>query len=80
MIYLLIVILDDLSHMPDLLQTWKEIGVPGGTIMESAGAYRASTWLSRVGLSAIDRLFEAKEVRRRTLMAQLKPTNCWLKP
>ena len=72
MIYLLIVILDDLSLMPDLLQTWKEIGVPGGTILESAGAHRASTWLSRVGLGAIDRLFEAEEVRRRTLLVAIE--------
>ena len=72
MIYLLIVILDDLSLMPDLLQTWKEIGVPGGTILESAGAYRASSWLSRVGLGAIDRLFDAEEVRRRTLLVAIE--------
>jgi CBS domain-containing protein len=72
MIYLLIVILDDLSLMPDLLQTWKEADVPGGTILESAGAYRASTWLSRVGLGAIDRLFEAEEVRRRTVLVAIE--------
>ncbi len=72
MIYLLIVILDDLSLMPDLLQTWKEVGVPGGTILESAGAYRASTWLSRVGLGAIDHLFETEEVRRRTLLVAIE--------
>ena len=68
MIHLLIVILDDLRLMPDLLRTWKEIGVPGATILESAGAYRTSTWLSRVGLGAVEHLFEAEEVRRRTLL------------
>ena len=72
MIYLLIVILDDLRLMPDLLRTWKEIGVPGATILESAGSYRASTWLSRVGLGALDRLFEAEEVRRRTLLVAIE--------
>ena len=72
MIYLLIVILDNLSLMPGLLQTWKEIGVPGGTILESAGAHRASTWLSRVGLGVIDHLFEAEEVRRRTLLVAIE--------
>jgi len=72
MIYLLIVILDDLRLMPDLLRTWKKIGVPGVTILESAGAYRTSTWLSRVGLGAIDRLFEAEEVRRRTLLVAIE--------
>ena len=72
MIHLLIVILDDLRLMPELLRTWKEIGVPGATILESAGAYRASTWLSRVGLGAFDRLFEAEEVRRRTFLVALE--------
>jgi len=72
MIHLLIVILDDISLMPELLRTWKEIGVPGATILESAGFYRASTWLSRVGLGAIDRLFEAEEVRRRTLLVAIE--------
>jgi CBS domain-containing protein len=72
MIYLLIVILDDIRLMPELLQAWKEIGVPGATILESAGFYRATTWLSRVGLGAIDRLFEAEEVRRRTLLVAIE--------
>ena len=72
MIYLLIVILDDLRLMPELLRTWKEIGVPGATILESAGAYRAHTWLSRVGLGAAGRLFEAEEVRRRTLLVAIE--------
>lgn len=67
--HLLIVILDDLKHMPELLQAWRTIGVPGVTIVESAGGYRTSTWLSRVGLGALDRLFEADEIRQRTLMA-----------
>lgn len=72
MTHLLVVILDDLEHMPDLLQVWRAIGVPGVTILESVGAYRAGTWLSQVGLEALDRLFEAKEVRRRTLLAAIE--------
>jgi CBS domain-containing protein len=47
------------------------IGVPGATIMESVGAYRMETWLSKVGLGSLDRIFEAKEVRRRTLFAAI---------
>lgn len=70
--HLLVVILDDLSRMPELLQRWREIGVPGVTILASVGSYRASTWLSRVGLGAFDRLFEAEEVRRRTLLVAIE--------
>jgi len=72
MIYFLIVILDDLRLMPELLRTWKEIGVPGATILESTGAYRTRTWLSRVGLGAVGSLFEAEELRRRTLMVAIE--------
>jgi CBS domain-containing protein len=48
------------------------IGVPGTTILESVGAYRVESWLTRVGLGNLDRLFEAKEVRRRTLLAAIE--------
>lgn len=72
MSHLLVVILDDLKRMPDLLQAWREIGVPGVTILQSVGGYRASTWLGRVGLGGLDRLFEAEEVRRRTLLVAIE--------
>jgi len=65
---LLIVILDDLKPLPDLLRAWRAIGVSGATILESVGAYRAENWLSRAGLGALSRLFEAEEVRRRTIL------------
>lgn len=72
MIYLLIVILDDLRLMPKLLRTWMKIGIPGATILESAGGYRTTTWLGRVGLGAFGRLFEAEEVSRRTLLVAIE--------
>lgn len=72
MIHLLIVILDDLARLPALLQAWQSIGLPGATILESAGAYRTTTWLRRVGLGALNRLFEAEEVRRRTLLVAVE--------
>jgi len=72
MTHLLLVILDDVTRMPDLLQAWRTIGVPGTTILESVGAYRAESWLSRVGLGGLDRISDSKEVRRRTLMAAIE--------
>ncbi len=71
MTQLLMVILDDLTCMPELLQAWRAIGVPGTTILESVGAYRMSTWLTRMGLGALGGLFEAGEVRRCTLLAAI---------
>ena len=72
MTHLLIVILDDLTGLPDLIQAWRKIGVPGATILESAGAFRMDSWIKRVGLGNLDRLFETKEVRRRTLMVAIE--------
>ena len=37
MTQLLFVVLDDLKCMPELLQAWRAIGVPGVTILASAG-------------------------------------------
>lgn len=71
MSHLLIVILSDLERMPALVEAWQAIGVPDATILESAGALRTSTWLSRVGLGALDRLFETEEVHTRTLLAAI---------
>jgi CBS domain-containing protein len=68
MSYLLIVILDDIKRMPELLKAWRSIGVPGVTILQSTGGHRTATWLSQVGLGALDRLFDTEEIRRRTLM------------
>jgi len=71
MTHLLVVIIDDIKRMPALLEAWRNIGVPGVTILESVGGYRAATWLGRMGLSAL-RLFEAEEMRRRTLLAAIE--------
>ena len=69
MTHILQIILDDTSYLPDILQVWREIGVSGTTIMKSVGGYRTTTWLSDVGLGAIDKLFDTKEIQRRTLFA-----------
>jgi len=71
-IYLLIVILDDLTRLEALLSAWRQIGLPGATILQSVGSHRANSWLDRVGLGALDRLFESDEVRRRTLLMALE--------
>jgi CBS domain-containing protein len=72
MTHLLQIILDDIKYLPDLLQVWQEIGVSGTTIMKSVGGHRTSTWLSKVGLGAIDRIFEAREIQRKTLVAVIE--------
>ncbi len=65
---LLMVILEDVEKLPKLLAAWKRIGVPGVTLLHSVGGYRAESWLNRVGLGGLSRLFEG-EIQQRTLLS-----------
>ncbi|RPI84471.1 MAG: CBS domain-containing protein [Chloroflexi bacterium] len=69
MTQLLVVILHDLSRLPELFKAWKEIGVPGVTLLHSMGGYQAENWLDKIGLRGLSRLLEQGEVRQRTLLS-----------
>jgi CBS domain-containing protein len=69
MIQALVVVLTEIEKAPALVRRWREIGVPGTTILRSVGAYTASSWLERVGLSMLGRAFETHELEQRTLIA-----------
>ncbi|MBN1146431.1 MAG: CBS domain-containing protein [Anaerolineales bacterium] len=71
MTYMLVVILHDLSRLAALLEAWKHVGVPGVTLMRSAGGYQVENWLDRIGLG---RLFEHEEVQQRMLISVIKDT------
>lgn len=66
---LLLVILNDPSVLPKLLEVWQKIGVPGPTIIKSVGGHASRTWLDKVGLSSPNKLFDAKENQTRTVIA-----------
>ena len=72
MAHLLLLVMDDMAVLPALLEAWQSVGVPGVTILQSAGAYRTQRWLRRMGLGALDRLFESEETSRRTLLAAIE--------
>ncbi|MEE8121614.1 MAG: CBS domain-containing protein [Anaerolineales bacterium] len=72
MTHLLIVILNDLRLLPELLSAWQAIGLPGPTILEGAGGYRTGSWLTKVGLGALGRIFETEELQRRTLLSAVE--------
>lgn len=72
MAYLLVVILEDLNRLPRLLKAWRSIGVPGVTLLSSVGGYRTETWLRRVGLGGLSRLFEGGEVKQRMLLSLIE--------
>lgn len=66
---LLVVILHDLDVFTDLLETWKQIGVPGVTILQSMGGFQAQDLLNRTGLSNLFGLFDQGKTSQRTLLA-----------
>jgi CBS domain-containing protein len=69
MAQLLVVILHDPAQLPVLLEAWQSVGLPGTTILSSAGAYRSRDWLQRVGLGTLSDLFRARETESRTLLS-----------
>ncbi len=70
--YLVVVIMQDIKLIPDLIRAWQKIGVPGGTILNSAGLYQTSGWLSRLGLNALDRIFDSDANTQRTLLVAVE--------
>jgi len=66
---LLVVILHDADRLPELLKTWRKVGVPGATILPSAGSYLAENWVKRSGLSSLLSLFDQTKLQQRTLLS-----------
>ena len=66
---LLIVILHDENRLSKLLKTWRKIGVPGSTILPSAGSYMAENWVKRSGLSSFLSIFDQNLLQQRTLLS-----------
>jgi CBS domain-containing protein len=72
MTYLLVVIVNNLSSLPKIMQAWRRIGVPGVTLLQSVGGFHAENWLQRLGLGGFGRLFDAGENRQRTLLSLIQ--------
>jgi hypothetical protein len=66
---LLMVTLHDLTHMPELLEAWKRIGVPGVTILNSMGGFQASELVRSKGLGGFLKMFEEVRSGQRTLFS-----------
>ena len=68
-ITLLVVILHNADRLPELLKTWRNIGIPGSTILPSAGSFAAENWVKRSGLSSFFSLFDQNMLQQRTLLS-----------
>lgn len=66
---LLIVILHEADQLPELLKTWRNVGVPGSTILPSAGSYMAENWVKRSGISSFLSMFDQNKLQQRTLLS-----------
>lgn len=66
---LLVVILHDANRLSKLLKTWRKIGVPGSTILPSAGSYMAEHWVKRSGLSSLLSIFDQNILQQRMLLS-----------
>lgn len=72
---LLMIILHDLSHMPEILDAWKKIGVPGVTILNSVGGFQATELMRRRGLGSFLKMFEEVRSDQRTLFSLIDDTD-----
>ena len=66
---LLMVILHDLTYMPEILDAWKRIGVPGVTILHSIGGFQATELVRKSGLGGFLKMFEEVRSSQRTLFS-----------
>ena len=66
---LLVVILHDVDLLPELLQAWRRVGVPGATILPSAGGHDAENMAQRGGLGIFMRLFDQEKSPQRTVLS-----------
>lgn len=70
--YLVVFVVDDIDHCPDVLDAWEAAGVPGVTVLSSTGLGR----IRRAGLRddmplmpSLHDLFASEEVNHRTLLS-----------
>ena len=66
---LLVVILHDTDRLPNLLNAWKRIGVPGTTILPSFGGFQARNLVHRSGLASLLKLVNQEKSRQQTLIS-----------
>jgi CBS domain-containing protein len=66
---LLIIILHDAGRLPELLKAWRRVGIPGATILPSAGGHDTEKSARRRGLSDFLNLFDQGKSPQRTVLS-----------
>jgi len=69
MLTMLVVILHELDYLPELLEAWRKINVPGVTILQTMGGFQAEAFVNRGGLGSLLGVFENNKSQQRTLFS-----------
>ncbi len=68
--YLLVMVLDDVSHLGDVLNAWTEAGVPGITILESTGVNRVlQRHMPEAAFAGFSQIFGGGRVGHHTILS-----------
>jgi CBS domain-containing protein len=70
--HLLVVILNDLAQLPAIMKAWRQIGIPGMTILPSLGGFRAESWLQRIGFGGLGWMLDSGVFGQRTLLSLIE--------
>jgi CBS domain-containing protein len=66
---LLVIILQNIDLLSDLLSAWRRVGVPGSTILISAGGHEAIRAERRSGLGSLLNIFDQDKGTQRTILS-----------
>jgi CBS domain-containing protein len=66
---LLVVILHNMDLLPELLEAWSKVGIPGTTLLPSVGGYQAVNQLNRGGLANLLSILEQASPNQRMIMS-----------
>ena len=75
MLTLVIVILHNLDLLPNLLEAWKQAGIPGVTILPSTGGFQAAAQFQRGGLASLLKLVDQANPSQRLLFSLVDNEN-----
>ena len=72
---LLVVILHNLDLLPELLDAWNRVGIPGTTLLPSIGGYQAVDQLKRGGLASLLSIMEQASPNQRMILSLIDNPN-----
>lgn len=75
MLTLIIVILHNVDLLPELLEAWKQAGIPGVTLLPSTGGFHAVSQLQRGGLASLLNLVDQANPQQRLLLSVVDNEN-----